>query len=330
MTINGKINLESKAMGCFAGLAIGDAFGDIARKDEYRIQYGIVTDLYEGAKSTDDTEFAVLTAKSIIDSDGKLTTKSIVEAWEKYIIAQGGVFDRGGRPLRGAVNNLQKGLLPPLSGKYNALNNDDGAAMRIAPIGILCAGNPKLAGSMAEIDAQVSHYEDGIYAAQAVAASVSLAMVNAPINEIINVAFDFIPPDSWLGYSMQKAMSICDEYQSIESAWALLHTAFWSPERSLSPEAISQAYSVFRLTNGNFQQNIFWGGNFGRDADTICAIVGAFSGALNGIEVIPQDWIEKTKSPSGVCLKFSKDENVVDLAKEIIRIGIRNGYVKGG
>lgn len=324
------LNLESKAVGCFAGLAIGDAFGDIARKDEFRIQYGIVTDLYEGAKSTDDTEFAVLTAKSIIDSGGKLTSKSVVEAWQKYIIAQGGVFDRGGRPLRGAVHNLQKGMLPPFSGKYNALNNDDGAAMRIAPIGILCAGNPKLAASMAEIESQISHFEDGIYAAQAVAASVSLAMVNAPIDDIINVAFDYIPSDSWLGYSMYKAIGICDAHPTIESAWALLHTEFWSPERSLSPEAISQAYSVFRLVHGDFQQSIFWGGNFGRDADTICAIVGAFSGALNGVEIIPQDWIEKTKSPSGVCLKFSKDENVVDLAKQVLQIGIKNGYVKGG
>ncbi|MEA4813090.1 MAG: ADP-ribosylglycohydrolase family protein [Anaerolineaceae bacterium] len=324
------ISLESRAIGCLAGLAIGDAFGDIARKDEYRIQYGIIDDLYEGAKSTDDTEFAVLTAKTIVDSDGKLDTETILAAWERYIISQGGVFDRGGRPLRGAVNNLQKGLRPPFSGKYNALNNDDGAAMRIAPIGILCAGNPQLAASFARKDAEVSHFEDGVYAAQAVAASVSLAMVNAPVEEVFRVAGDYIPSDTWLGFSMEKANRICKQHHSIESAWSLLHTEFWNPERSLSPEAIPQAYCVFKLTQGNFKQCIFWGGNFGRDADTICAIVGALSGALSGIGSIPNTWVEKTKTPSGICLRFSKDENVVDLAKEVIQIGIRNGYVKGG
>lgn len=318
--------LNNKAMGCFAGLAIGDAFGDIARKDDYRIQYGIVDQLYQGAQSTDDTEFAVLTAKTIIDCGGDLTSAEVVKAWEKYIIAQGGVFDRGGRPLRGAVHNLQKGLRPPLSGKYNALNNDDGAAMRIAPIGILCPGNPIKAAEFAGIEAQISHYEDGIFAAQAVAASVSLAMVNEPVSTIIDMAFTLIPQDSWLGYSMQKARDICTKEKTIEAAWSKLHSEFWSPERSLSPEAISQAYSVFQLTKGNFQQGIFWGGNFGRDADTICAIVGALSGALNGVSAVPQDWIQKTKQPAGICLRFSKDEDVILLAKQIIQICIDKGF----
>ena len=40
------------------GLAVGDALGDLGRDDAHRQRYGIVTELYKGAKSTDDTEFA--------------------------------------------------------------------------------------------------------------------------------------------------------------------------------------------------------------------------------------------------------------------------------
>src|SRR5512146_553677 len=143
--------------------------GDIGRTGAFRDQYGISTNLYAGAKSTDDTEFAVLTARSLLDCGGKLTPEAVLASWQKYILADGGMYERGGRPLYGAVANIKRGLMPPLSGRFNVMNNDDGAAMRIAPVGILCAGDPQRAASLAEIDAQVSHYQDGIWAAQAVA-----------------------------------------------------------------------------------------------------------------------------------------------------------------
>lgn len=58
---------RSKALGSMIGLAVGDALGDLGRSDPYRQRYGIVTNLYDGAQSTDDTEFALLTARTLID-----------------------------------------------------------------------------------------------------------------------------------------------------------------------------------------------------------------------------------------------------------------------
>ncbi len=167
------------ALGSLIGLAVGDALGDLGRNDEIRQRYGIVTNLFENSQSTDDTEFAVLTARTLIDCGGNLTTEAVVASWRKRILDQGGVVDRGGMPLYGAVANLQRGALPPLSGKDNVANYDDGAAMRIAPIGIICAGDPGRAAALAKIEAEISHYADGIWAAQAVAASIAVAMVGA-------------------------------------------------------------------------------------------------------------------------------------------------------
>ena len=99
-----------------------------------------------GVKSTDDTEFSLLTAKAIIENQGVLTRETVLAAWKKYILDAGGVQDRGGRPLYGAAANLARGMKPPLSGRDNVMNDDDGAAMRIAPIGIICAGNPDKSG----------------------------------------------------------------------------------------------------------------------------------------------------------------------------------------
>ncbi|MEZ4614585.1 MAG: ADP-ribosylglycohydrolase family protein [Caldilineaceae bacterium] len=308
---------RDKAIGSLLGLAVGDALGDLGRNQEHRLRYGIATDLTAAAKSTDDTEFALLTARTILDHDGELSTDAVVASWRRYILDMGGVFERGGKPQYGAVANLRRGLLPPLSGLDNVQNDDDGAAMRIAPIGILCAGEPERAAALAAVEAQISHARDGIWAAQAVAASVAVAMVNGTVDEIIEAGCRWIPDESWLGRTMTRAMAICDKSRDLRIAWLPLHDALWTPTHSVSPEAIPQAYAIFRLTSGDFDEGMFWGCNFGRDADTIGAVIGALSGALHGRQVIPDAWADRVRRPAGVCLKFAAQEDVVTVAEQL-------------
>jgi ADP-ribosylglycohydrolase len=308
---------QEKAAGCLVGLAVGDALGDLGRTQTYRQRYGIITNFYDDAKSTDDTEFGLLTAKIIIDSGGSLTRESVLQAWQKYILAEGGVQERGGRPLYGAAANLARGMTPPLSGHDNVANNDDGAAMRIAPVGIVCAGDPEKAAAMAKIDAEISHHADGIWAAQAVAASVAVAMVNGTTEEIIDAGMRFIPEDSWLGRTMAHTQALWQEKPTIEEAWENLHTDLWTPSHSVAPEAIPQIYAIIHYTQCHFRKGMFWAANFGRDADTITAVVGAVSGAKHGLAIIPEAWVEKVRQPSGVCLQFAAKEDILTLSQQL-------------
>lgn len=309
-----------RAQGCMIGLACGDALGDLGRSDPYRKRYGIIANFYDDARSTDDTEFAVLSAKILLDCNGKLTRQAVLDGWKKYILDQGGLFDRGGAPLYGAVANLNRGMVPPLSGRFNVNHNDDGAAMRAAPFGVYAAGDPQKAAGLAVLDAEVSHYADGIYAAQAVAAAVALAMTGASADDIWKEAMKWIPEDSWLGYTMNAADKICTKASCIEDAWEELHTAFWTPSHAAAAEAIPQLFSVFRLTEGDFKKGMFWACNFGRDADTIGAVVGALGGAINGIKTIPSDWVERVRTPSGVCIRAAAQEDMLELANALCQL----------
>lgn len=311
---------DRKAVGCLVGLAVGDALGDLGRDADYRKRYGLATELHHSAKSTDDTEFALLTARTLVDCGGDLTSAAVMRAWQRYILDQGGVFERGGQPLYGAVANLNRGMRPPLSGRDNVAHYDDGAAMRIAPIGIICAGNPARAAQLAVIDAEISHYADGIWAAQAVAAAVAVAMADATAPEIVDTARRQIPDDSWLGRAWDRAMQLCDAAGDIEAAWEPLHTQLWTPSHSAAAEAIPQAFAIHRMTDGDFRRGLFWAANFGRDADTIGAIVGALAGARHGIEIIPEAWVTAVRRPSGVCLRFAAQEDVVELAHQLAEL----------
>jgi ADP-ribosylglycohydrolase len=306
-----------RATGALVGLAVGDAMGDLGRDQEHRARFGIATELTPEAKSTDDTEFAILTARSLIDCGGELSPEAVTSAWKRYILDFGGAKKRAGRPLYGAIENLRRGLTPPESGRFNIMNDDDGAAMRMAGIGIYCAGDPNEAARLAEIDARISHDSDGVYAAQAVAASTAVAMVDGSVEDIIEAGRRFMPKGSWLDHATTVAMEICDRSGTIEKAYRELHTSLWTPEHAASAEAVPQMYAVFRLTGGDFHAGLLWSANFGRDADTISALTCSLNGALNGIDVIPAPWVAQVRKAAAVCLEFTKNEDLVSLGEEI-------------
>ncbi len=318
--MNSSHELLNRATGCLLGLAVGDAMGDLGRSDQHRQRYGIITQMVEGAKSTDDTEFAILTAQTLIDWRGELTLSRVAESWRKYILGQGGMGDRGGKPLYGSVANLARGMEPPQTGIDNPQNDDDGAAMRIAPVGIICPGNPTRAAQISGIEAQVSHARDGIWAAQAIAASIAVALDTASPQEIVMSGVEQVPADSWLGRSLERTLAICRKHPAIEDAWEPLHNDLWNPIHSMAAEAIPQAYAIFLLTGGDFRKGMFWACNFGRDADTIAAMVGAMSGAIHGCDVIPQDWVSKVRRPAGVCLKFAAQRDIVEITQQLLEV----------
>ena len=132
---------RDKALGALAGLAIGDSFGDAGRVPENHQNYGMILSFDTGkCWSTDDTEFAIFTAKMLIDHNADPTHKQLAEGWLKYIAAQDD-FPRGGNSEIEAAENLKKGLLPPESGRRSVYGFSDGACMRISPVGIVCAGD---------------------------------------------------------------------------------------------------------------------------------------------------------------------------------------------
>ncbi len=202
--------LKDKCRGAIIGIAIGDSFGDASRKPDNQLSYGITTDFHKGASwSTDDTEFALLTAKTILECKGQLTDEHVVNAWLENVATQD-EFKRGGASEFEASRNLRRGLRPPLSGQYNSYCHSDGAAMRIAPVGVYCAGDIDAAIAMAETDAHISHYGEGIWGAQAVAAAVACAMADGTIDEILAAAMKPIPEGTWFRAAMEKAFAIVD------------------------------------------------------------------------------------------------------------------------
>lgn len=312
--------LHDRARASLVGHAIGDSFGDIARSPDYHLQYGITMDFTsKPAPGTDDTEFALLTAQTLIKAKGVLTDALVLDAWKTHVLPLS-ELKRGGASEREAAANIRRGVLPPLSGIYNSHYMSDGAAMRVTPIGIACAGDPARAAALADVDARISHSRDGLWSAQSVAVAVAVAMAGGTVDEICTEAINITPADSWMRFTFNRAFDVIKEKKTLEDCWKPLHDVLWTEYKSVSPEAVASALAIFKLTNGDFKRGIIYSGNFGRDADTISAIVGAMSGAMNGMSAIPPEWVEKVRLTTGVCLPFTKGMDLFDVADQLSQL----------
>ena len=333
---------NSRAVAAMVALGIGDAAGDLGRDDAVRQRYGLVTSLLKEGKSTDDTEFTVLSAVALLtsiessedmpectrstDRFARFTPGHVAKCWKELVLADGGAKQRGGMPLYGALWNLSCGIEPPLSGQDNVFNVDDGAAMRSVPFGIAAVGDPETAARLAAVDACVSHDRDGIWAARAIAASIAVALTGAGVAEVVKAGMDQIPQNSWLGRRMRLAMELVDGDEPRDMVYEQLHTQLWTPKHSSAPEAIPQVYALYRLAEGRFREGFLLSANFGRDADTICALTLALCAAGEGLDVIPAEWVDQVRHPSGVCLSFAAQEDMVDLAERLARVGGQSPY----
>ena len=62
-----------------------------------------------------------------------------------------------------------------------------------------------------------------------------------------------------------------------------------------SRETVPVTVALFELAGGDVEKCVTYGANFGRDADTIATMCGALGGALNGVDGIRADWVEKAQ-----------------------------------
>jgi ADP-ribosylglycohydrolase len=314
----------NRIRGAVLGQAVGDALGaptEGMSRAGIRARYGRVTGfLSDDPAGTDDTEYAALTAQILLRYGPALTSLDVAREWTRALVDQTTPFDGGGFSEMDAIHNLAKGLLPPATGSDNHELWSDGSAMRVAPIGAYCAGDPAEAARLAGIDAEVSHARDGIWCGQAVAAAVAAAATSDDWRVVVDAGIAATPDDSWSRRMITKAVAIAahsgtadERFDELERRIGIFHY----PWADVAPEATALAFGVFAIAEGKYADAVLGGVNIGRDADTIAAMAGAMAGALKGVQDIPVEWQERLGPLRGSCIEAMAGVDLWDLADQI-------------
>jgi ADP-ribosylglycohydrolase len=194
--------------------------------------------------------------------------------------------------------------------------------MRIAPVGVFCAGDPREAARLAAIDAQVSHARDGIYAAQAIASAVAAALVESSWEAVIEAGLAAVPPGSWSARMITRAVDIGRRAPGLRPAVDQLYeeiSLFHYPWADVAPEAVALAFGMLAASRGDYVDAVLAGVNVGRDADTIAAMAGAMAGALHGAQAVPERWRERINRVRGHCIKAVAGTDLAELAGALHR-----------
>ncbi len=316
--------LRERVRGAVLGQAVGDAMGapteGMSRAEIRRVHGRITGFIADDQAGTDDSEYAALTAQILLKHGPSLTADDVSAEWIRVLVGQEGGFVHGGFSEMDAIHNLTLGWRAPVSGSDNHEMWSDGSAMRVAPIGAYCAGDPAEAARLAGIDASVSHSRDGIWCGQAIAAAVAAAMTATDWREVVAAGLAAVPSDSWSARILTRAIEIAtgpgdaeERLDALEAAIAIRHYRY----ADVAPEATALAFGVFAIAEGDYVAAVLGGANIGRDADTIAAMAGGMAGALGGVTAIPGEWRERVSVLLGGCIKATAGVSLAALADAI-------------
>ncbi|MFE3266771.1 ADP-ribosylglycohydrolase family protein [Streptomyces sp. NPDC059215] len=192
-----------------------------------------------------------------------------------------------------------------------------GAAMYMAPVGLVNAGNP--AGAYAEaLDVAGAHQSSygreaaGVLAAGVAAACVPGATPDSVVTECLALAKDGTRE------AIDAVCEVAVRYSDFESALRPLREAVAPydtvgpdyrapslgarrPSRLHSIEELPVALGMLVISGGDFRHAVLGAVNYGRDCDSIATMAGALAGAL-GSE-IPHDWAKTVGEASRLDLQ---------------------------
>jgi ADP-ribosylglycohydrolase len=275
---------------------------------------------------TDDTEWALLTLRALLNADYEPTQDTFLRPWQADVVPNANDV-KSSFSERAAIENLKRGLLPPATGNDNPLHYEDNAVARAVPIGLYGAGDPERAADWAELDAQITQAEDGVYGARAMAAAVAVLANGGAIADAVTRARREFPPESWIAYNDAVARGCLAETETIDDLIVLLALRVINTVYSfgsLAPETVPAALAIAERCGGDLAVGVLQANTLAKAADSLPAMVGALCGAHQGIGAIGALWRERLATVCGVCLPFLAGTKLEDLTRLLFDKALRS------
>lgn len=286
---------RARFIGALIGTFVGDALGmpvegwswrEIARA------HGEVRDMLParlGAGTyTDDTVLMIALAESLLANQGRVVPDDLMRRFRQAYDRRRG-FGAGmhrlmrmwdeGVPWEEAAQRLFEG------GSYG-----NGAAMRVAPVGVLFHQDERAVYDAATAQARVTHaHLLGQQGAALQALAVALALRSDPATfsrEDFLAELEAALPASVETYrrALMQVGELFDRWEDRDLIVRKLGN------RSSAHRSVPTAIFAFLTFWNSFEEAVVYAVSLGGDTDTLAAMTGAIAGAFHGVDAVPKRW----------------------------------------
>jgi poly(ADP-ribose) glycohydrolase ARH3 len=306
-----KLEIETKYLGSMVGSALGDAIGQLAFQYPDHKELSAVVARLEELRYTDDTAMAIGLATSLAQMGGldeqhlgdTFRRNFQLEPWRGYASGPPTIF-----AIVSSMEITYAEAAQTLFGGTGSFGN--GAAMRIAPLGLLFHDSPNIynlaCGSAAVTHAHPVGKDGAAIQARAVAQAVNLD-----------------PREKFFPKPFVADLVEFSHTREIRDKMKLLETLL---DENISPalaakrlgqtvavqESMPFAIYSFLCNANSFEDCLRCAIMHGGDRDTLGAMAGAVSGAYLGIDAVPSGWRSKLENIT----------TIEKLAVELARINV--------
>ncbi|MCU6711615.1 ADP-ribosylglycohydrolase family protein [Paenibacillus sp. J5C_2022] len=342
------ISFRDRVRGVVVSTALGDAMGAPVEKltyEQIKEQYGRVASLRTKWYKTDwaeDARLGRMRGHGIV-TDDTLMTVALMNVYgterrhlDAYDMGNEFVKEIAYRPTFVPELNKEAPVMDRLfyPEKYifmrHVLANCDpreggignmvncGAAMYIAPVGIVNAGHPKAAYDEAILFAIGHQSSYGLEAAGVLAACVARAFEDGvTVDDIVETALQLAKDGTREAIAELTAAArelkpyrddmdrVVKTFQSIMLKYSPMGddvhrklekvgvpSNHYTPSRLWSIEELPMALAFMVLNDGDYYRSICDGINSGRDTDSIGVMIGVILGAMYGVSIVQDDDVE--------------------------------------
>ncbi len=293
MTDNREIDRAERCAGAMLGTAFGDALGAGVEgwtAAEIASEYGEVRDYIDTRMGagfyTDDTQMTLAMARSIVRSDGVDGADCARSCAAAFDPERG--YGRSAveilRALAAGADYTETGTMLFSEGSFG-----NGAAMRIAPVGLYCGvTDPALLRAKVFEAVRATHVHD-----EAIDGAMVLAVAIGTLSRQADADLD---PAAFLlelspycrTMEMRSRLILAARLLEQQATAGEVVQLLGNGVRTL--ESVPTALYAAMKHHDNPEQALVAAVGYGGDTDTIAAMAGAAVGALRGADLFPQRW----------------------------------------
>lgn len=293
--MDASVCMRDRFRGCLLGLAVGDGLGgrfEAQTPDWIAKRYPSPQSLVDRPPTdllsyTDDTQMTIGVAETLV-AHGRIEEGPLCQAFVGNYVASRG-YGFGARRVLEAMEDGSD-YKAVAESHYPGGSFGNGAAMRVAPVGLFFKDNLEMVWDQARLSALPTHLHPlGIEGAQLLAVAVALLARQQPFQQA-----------AFLNELQMRCQTV--EFRAKIERLSTLH----SPEELAllgngiaALESVATAIGCFLLAPDCYVTTVGRAVLLGGDTDTIACMAGALSGAYLGHRAIPSQWLDILEDHEG-------------------------------